>query len=263
VKKEGKHIRPLIAFKKLNARIYNLICEAVNSEESSSIKGKENNWYWMYAFISYDEIFDSKNNPPSFFFKTNDKKNNKGTTIELGRLLLTAWTYDIESWALNVGSYVYKAYQKKISENEPFNDLEFKDAVKHIRENIVYYYSNESDLKLYILQKFFKTEVESLLPEKPKELKSINDAIGFLEKIHKARLKTNKNWYVENYYFLEDYVYYLQELLDEAQVKGYLSEAEFRQESEKENIIFHNKIKEMENKYKDQIKKLALNIPGI
>lgn len=250
----SNHIRPITAFKKANPELYAEVLDLVGPEASSQ-KAKENSWYWWYsAVMVYDMSQGAKD---SFLFTSSGYCTNKGTVSEVGRLMLTAWYYNIEEWAKNISLYVYNSYHKKRQRADAFNDLEFKAAVKYIRDNIGYYYNNEQELKLYILQTFFEEEVEPLLPEPVDKLKTFKEVKALLNTIHKNRLKSDKNWYIRNYEILEDYCYYLSEILDSSNIP-YLPLEDFKAKQERENEQYLKEIQEAESAYRDSLKRVSL-----
>jgi hypothetical protein len=211
--------------------------------------------------LNLPKILGIKNHEPhSFFWETVDKKANIGTVSELGRLLLSGWYYgeDVEDFTLEIAIYIFRAYQSKKESGEAFNDLEFKEAVKKIREDIGYYYHNQNELKLYILSTFFKDKLQPLLPDKPKELKTLDDTIQVLEDIKANNLKKDKQFYFKRAMLLEDYVAYLEEVLEVSGINGYLSEREFKEEQNVKDRAYWDKIKELEKNYKELIKSNTL-----
>lgn len=198
----------------------------------------------------------------SFYFNTKEEYTNIGTVSEIGRLLLYGWYYDIESWSKEIGGYIYKAYKKIESSGEAFNDLDFKEAVKHIRENIGYYYQNEPELKLYILKTFFNDKLQELLPEKPKELKEYEDAIDFLKIVRKHQKAKGIDYWIKYADNLESYIIDLQNFLEEIGVVNYLSFEDWERERKKENEEYFNELDNLYKEYKksiiSDIKKLSL-----
>lgn len=259
VNNDKKHIRPLTAYKKANPEYYGIF-EKIGVLKSISKKGRENEWYWWYGYKKLKEALNIDDKPPSFFWQSEEVKNNIVTITEIGRLLLTGWYYDEKEWTIKVGGYVYKAYQRKKETGEEFNDLLFSKAVKHIRENISYYYNKENELKLYILKEFFNNELQPLLPERPEELKSLDEAIDFLSNIKKNALKKDKDFYYNKANFLEDYLFYLQEFMEENYITGYLTEEEFKEEEELKNKSYWEKIQTLEENYNELIKDKSLKI---
>ena len=236
-----------------------MIDELTQEEPTTSKKARENSWYWWYGSLEMDrgDKTSTKRRRDPFFFTDSGSKSNKGTVSELGRLLLTGWYYNVEDWAKEISFYVYRSYHKKLDRGEPFNDLEFKEAVKYIRENVGYYYHNKEELKLYILETFFKSDLEPLLPEPPPKLKKHNRAIELLETIHNNRLKKDKNWYVENYETLDQYWYYLSEILDSYDIP-YLSLEDFEAQEAKKTEEYYKEIREVENSYRASLKDIPL-----
>jgi len=247
-----KTIRPLAAFKTVNPEIYK---ELSTLSQASSLKAKENDFYFFYAVYSLEvekvketldptqirlikhiknklnlteeELEDEINSLKkatrhlikrefnSFFYTEQGEPTNKGTVSELGRLLLYGWHYEVKEWTQEIGMYIYKAYKKKESKGEPFNDLDFKEAIKHIRENIGYYYNNAPELKLYILESFFKDQLEQLLPEKPLELQQFDDFVNFLTEMRGNQKKKGIDYWINEAESWQDYAYYLQELIED------------------------------------------------
>jgi hypothetical protein len=253
----NKQIRPLAAFKKAYPEYYAKI-EGLSKDDNSSKKGGENMWYWWYGSLQMDLGGDNtsgKRREDPFFFNTEGNKTNIGTVSEIGRLLLTGWSYSCVDWTKEVSSYVYRAYQKKRERGDTFNDLEFKEAVKHIRENIGYYYHNNSELKLYILETFFKEDIEHILPEPPKILREHENAKELLEYIDKGK---SKEWYRKMYYILDSYWYYLSEILDTYNIP-HLSLQEFKERDDKEAEGYAQEIKKAKDSYRSKLKELPLN----
>jgi len=246
-------IRPLAAFKNKNPEIY----EAVNSfcnKNNMSAKHKENEFYWHYCFM-FGSFVDSENLFPSFFFSDPGTFINKSTITEMGRLLLTGWYYNIEEFAKKTCQYIVNGYEK--AEDKKINDLEFAKAVKHIRENIGYYYHHEGDLKVYLMKKFFNEEIKEYLPEPSEELKSTQNAIDFINKIEKNCIKKDKNYYRNNMYFLEERTIYLEEILDNYGIE-YLQEGEHKKQYDKSCIEFRAKYSDLLNEHEKACNKNLL-----
>ena len=246
----SKQIRPLSAYKKQNPEIYAMISE-LSKEDTTSQKGRENNWYWWYASL------EMKIDKDPFLFSPSGSKRNMGTVSEIGRLLLSGWYYGIMDWAQDVALFVYKSYHRKVERGEPFNDLEFKGAVKYIRDNMAYYYQNEVELKMYILETFFKDYVDHLLPEPPEDLKRHKEALNLLKEEHKNRLKKDKNWYIKNFEAVDGYCYYLSEILDSYSIP-YLSLEDWEAEEAKEWRGYWERVEDAEKKYKSSLKNISL-----
>lgn len=252
-----KHIRPLTAFKKANPLLYKILSYDLTS---TSEKGKENEIYWNYAYWELNTNSNMPKRPDEFYWKDYNNKNNIGTTTEMGRLLLTCWYYDIELFGKKICSYVYNSWRRKVNKNEKFNDLEFQKLVKHIRENLDYYYHNENELKLYILKNMFNDELQQYLPEPPEELKNYKKAIELITAQHKARIKKDKDWYVNNYAILEEYIDYLQEQLDGYGIT-YKDLNDFEKDRNEKNKEFHRHINQIQENYKSQIMDVK-QLPG-
>lgn len=256
----AKQIRPLTAYKKANPDLYRLIA-SIAETRSKSKKGRENAWYFYFGFYETEtgcKDYEARYDDP--FFLVGDQRANIGTVTELGRLLLTGWYFDIEQWTKQISLYVYRSFHKTRSNGEAFNDLEFKEAVKHIRENLGYYYHNENELKLYLLDRFFEDQLIPLLPEPPKKLKRHREIIKTLEQIHKNRLKKDKNWYVNQFEDLDSYCCYLVDVLESYGVP-YLSQSEFKAKEEREGKEYIKEIERLEEQYKATLK--GVDLPKI
>lgn len=253
----SKQIRPLSAYKKANPNLFHLL-DSLAGKEINSKKGRENAWYFTYGLYETETgVEDYEARYEDSFFLVGRERTNISTVSELGRLLLTGWYYNIEDWAKEISFYVYNSYHKKLDRGDAFNDLEFKEAIKHIRDNIGYYYHNKDELKLYILETFFKSDLEPLLPEPPPKLKKHNRVTELVETIHKNRLKQDKNWYVKNFELLEQYGYYLSEILDSYDIP-YLSLEDFKAQEDKKTEEYYNEIREVENSYRASLKDIPL-----
>ena len=252
----SKVIRPLAIFKKLNPELYNIYLGLMDSK---SLKGKENDFYFYYCNFNLD-----KRGKDSFFYNSEGMCTNKGTVSEIGRLLLYGWYHNIESWSKEIGGYIYNAYKKIESSGETFNDLDFKKAVKHIRENIIYYYQNEPELKLYILETFFNNKLQELLPEKPKELKEFDNAIEFLERLRIVERKKGIDYWINRAGEFETYILYLNSYLEET-IKynlEFLNFEDWKKESKQNDNEYLNRVDKIDKNYKasykDIIKKINL-----
>lgn len=247
-----KHIRPLTAFKKLNPEIYSDIFDSIPND--LSVKGKENEFYFLYACvysgiktknvildpaqISIIEGYKNKNNPTekeleeftgkvkiasyhltkyeynAFFYTNEGEPTNKLTISELGRLLLTGWHYGIKEYTQELLRYVERSYYKKVKENEAFNDLEIHSVVKHLRENIIYYYQNKDECKFYILDKLFNKTLKSILPPLPEKLKKHEELIDLLTEIRKNQIAKGIDFWINKADELENKVYELEAYAD-------------------------------------------------
>lgn len=257
----NKQIRPLAAYKKQNPRLCKTGFEFAEIIGESSAKGKENAWYWFHGFSEITRQFneseklalqtDFKNN---FFWRTENKCNNVATVSEMGRLLLTGWYYNIDDWTKEICKYVYRAYQKKTERGDQFNDLEFKEAVKKIRENIGYYYHNKDELKLFILKAFFNEDLQKMLPPKPDKLKHIEDTLNWLTTMRENQAKKGVNHWIKQAEDYEGYAYYLQEILEEMRICGYQSFDDWKTERENEAAGYLKPFVDLENEYNEQVR---------
>jgi hypothetical protein len=207
-----KHIRPLTAFKKLNPELYALYSDVFEKKKGLSKKAQENEFYWNYAYFKMNE--KALITPPPFFWKSENNRNNKLTISELGRLLLTGWHYNIEEYTLELLRYVERSYYKKVKENEAFNDLEIHSVVKHLRENIIYYYQNKDECKFYILDKLFNKTLKSILPPLPEKLKKHEELIDLLTEIRKNQIAKGIDFWINKADELENKVYELEAYAD-------------------------------------------------
>lgn len=209
-----KHIRPLAAYRKAEPRLFKLYWGM--DETSTSPKGKENSFYWYYACFNLPEIpggrqwEDSKN----IFFNDRGARTNISTITELGRLQLEGWYYDIEDFTDNVARYIYNTYFKKQATGQELNDLEYCKAVKHIRENIGYYHTRPDEVKLFIIEGFFKDDLKPLLPDPPEELKKYEEAVEWVTEMVKNQRRRGVNHWITQAEKWESYAYHLQEILD-------------------------------------------------
>jgi len=255
---ENKHIRPLTSYKKCNPVHYDFLLHgSLPGLEGNSKKDEENKVYYLYAWHwsgikSIDDSSESERYNP-FFFDTSESTRFTHKTIitELGRLLMTGWYYDIEDWTKEICGYVYNSYNTK---KELFNEYKYTEVIKSIRENIGYYYHNLDELKLYILESFFKDELKPMLSELPKKLQSHDKAVEFLDMIEKNALKKNKNYYKERTDFLENYVVRLEEIIESEGIVG-INEDNFKKEFDEENKKYVKEITELRSQYKQQILK--------
>lgn len=256
---KNKHIRPLVSYKKCNPKIYDLLLNdsSLPGLTGQSKKEKENNSYYMYAWHFsgikvIDETLSGSEQYNPFFFDTSGsiKATHKTIVSELGRLLLTGWYYNIEDWTKEICGYVYNSYQTK---KELFNEYKFTEVIKSIRENIGYYYHRPDELKLYILENFFKDELKKLLPEPPKELQDHDEAVKFLIEMDKNLLKKNKDYYKERTMYLEEYTMHLEELIESAGIM--VNENEFKEDYERQNTEYFKEIADMRQQYRQQILK--------
>lgn len=221
-------IRPIAALKRSNPKFYQL-CFNDTIFPAKSKKDRENIGYWKYCWIVLGETIDPDFSFPSFFFKSLNERANVGTITELGRLLLTGYVYGEipEAKTKEISMFVFRAYKRKTELNQPFNDLQFVEAIKHIRTNLEHYLVNDDKLKYYILKTFFETELDRLLPAKPKILIELKKVEHRFKQIKKQNQRQDKDFYFNRTLFLEDYVSYLQALLNESNLV-FQTETEFK-----------------------------------
>lgn len=242
----SKQIRPLVAFKKENpelySRYYNLAKEGTTSK-----KGIENNFYLWYGALSLKPI--KQKGIDSFLFTEAGDFTNKCTISEIGRLLLTGWYYDVEAYTKDVSNYVYNAYHKKIKTGENFNDLDYSEVVKHIRENISYYYNNQPELKYLILDRLFKETLHELLPP-PDKIKSHNKAIDLLAEIRTNQKRKGIDFWIKKTEDWEGYSYYLQDKIESLD-NVYLSFEDWIKENNNKNNEYLREIEALIKEYKE------------
>ncbi|MEW6274210.1 MAG: hypothetical protein AB1556_03735 [Bacillota bacterium] len=174
--------------------------------------------------------------------------NNKCTITEMGRLLLTGWYYNIENFTKKIYRQIFNAYRYKAENGIQFNDLEFAEAVKHIRENIGYYYHHENELKIYMLEHFFKEYIKPFLPKQPKELEAFAWAVKIIQK-EKERIKRDPDYYWQRLDDLESYVTYLEEILEDHGIE-YLSLEEYTAQRERNGEEYLERLSEIEREYR-------------
>ena len=241
----SKQIRPLVAFKKINPEPYAFYSDVFEKKKGLSKKAQENEFYWNYAYLKINE--KALITPPPFFWKSENNRNNKLTITELGRLLLTGWYYNIEEFTKELSGYVEKTYYKLVKEGEAFNDMEIYKVVKHLRENISYYYHKPEEAKYYLLESLFKKDLQKLLPPPPYKLKKHNEIIELLETVRKNQKTKGIDYWINKADELEGYSYYLQEFIEGLGVEDFLSLEEYTKE---QNSGGENYIKEIEEQTK-------------
>lgn len=194
----------------------------------------------------------------SFFFTVTGEETNMGTVSEIGRFLLTGWFYDVQDWTKEISGYVYNAYKKIETSKDVFNDLDFQKAVKHIRENIRYYYNNSQELKLYILKTFFNDKLKTLLPAPPAKLNKHIEIIEFLTEIRKNKKAKGVDFWINKANEHESYYFYLQEILENLGIDGFLSLDDYTKEQNTENDEYWNEIDNLEKDYYKTLSKVNL-----
>jgi len=237
-------IRPLVAFKKVNKKSWDNFIKCW--QPTGTKKSIENQFYWNYCCSEFGSKLD-KEHP--FFWK--DKTcTNKGTISELGRLLLYGWYYDDEEFSMQVCQWILNAWTKK---PKVFNDGAYKRFVKSIRDDYGYYSQNQNEVKIELLKEFFNDELETYLPEKPKEIKEFEEVIEFLNKIKDNHLKEDKDFYYNRADKLEQYAFYLQEILDNYNIP-YQTEDEFSFVIDEEKEGWINDLQKKYDEYENNVK---------
>ena len=220
-----KHIRPLTAFKKANPNLYQLCVEAFKGDKGKLSKKQEENeiCYWYGLLESFDKEASPELKP--LFFNEFGNSINKTLVTEIGRLLLTGWYYDIEEFTREICNCAFNDLKHKKEINE------LTKSVRHIRQNISYYFYNKEELMaflqnhsfdevfLFYLSNFYR------LPEIGIELVQLE------EKKKKENLKKDPDFYYKRSSNLEEYIEYLQDLLDEFKIE-YLSIEEWQEKEE-------------------------------
>jgi hypothetical protein len=246
-----KQIRPLVAYKKENPENYKAYLTIDNGWEGLSKKAQENNFYWTYASMNI-----KKERMHPFFWKDESNRNNKLTITELGRLLLTGWYCGIKDYTKEIALYVLNAYDKKVKEKEGFNDMEIYKVVKHIRENIGYYNSNKNELKIFMLDSLFKTQLQELLPQ-PDKLKQHDEIVGILLGIRTNQKKKGIDFWVNKAESFEGYSYYLKELLEERELE-FLTFEDWEIEFNKDDEGYSKEIDSLNKEYRKQLLNINL-----
>jgi hypothetical protein len=223
--------------------------------EPGSAKDRENTFYRIWAlWHSGIETLNEETDKWNPFFFANGQEVNKSIIAEMGRLLLTGWYYNVEPFCVDVCQYVYKSYLIKSQE---FNELEYSKRLKQIRDNIGYYYHHQDDLKLFILESFFKSELQPLLPERPELLRLVDDLLQG-QRLYKAKkLKQDKDFFFKKCEMQELYIAYLQEAL-EANGITYDEYEDFETQQKQECDEFAKEYTEAAQQYRDQVRGKAL-----
>ena len=142
----NKVIRPLSKWKKENEeRWQNVYMPLIKDSISESNKSIENEFYFVFCLFNLKE-----HELDSFFYSSKGNWTNKVLVSELGRLLLYGWYYNIEEWTKEIGIYVYKGYKEREKNKEPLDKKEISIKIKHIRDNIGYYYHNTSEVNMLL-----------------------------------------------------------------------------------------------------------------
>ena len=245
-------IRPLIAFKKENKKAYDFFIAYMQPKGTK--KSVENEFYWWYCYIKLKNEICEKGILNPFFWNDAQTFTNKGVVSELGRLLLYGWYFnndgETEKFTLQVVRWIYNAWLKNV---KGFNDNKYRKFVKSIRDNFNYYYHNQKQVKIDLLKEFFNDELETYLPEKPKELKEFEETIEFVNKIKENNLKKDKDFYYKMADKFENYAYYLQGILDAYNIP-YKSEDEFILVIDEEKEDWVNDIQKKYDDYENNVK---------
>lgn len=148
----NKVIRPLSKWKKQNLESWeNVYLPLIEDNAIESKKGVENEFYFIFCLLNLEETdFRSKGEKDSFFFTSKGFHTNKVMVSEIGRIMLLGWYYNIEAWTKEIALCVYRAYKEREKNNETFNSIEVSRKLKHIRENLGYYYNNTSEANLLL-----------------------------------------------------------------------------------------------------------------
>ncbi len=262
-----KNIRPLTAYKKENTASYNLFMDPLRQGITGSKKQQENEFYWNYCFYRSGinsfkgKIFDEarKNDPAwQFFFKDEHTQNHKAIITELGRLLLAGWYHNIEEFTKDICHHVYNGYIKANEHNKVFKEMEARQAVKHIRNNIGYYHNNQEELKIYLLEIIFPEEVKQYLPAAPEQLQRFKEITSVLKKEKERNLNQDKDHYYKLADIQEHYIEHLQELLEQHGV-NFMSLEEYQ---DQDRQLMQQYIEEVEaafNQYGEEKKKALLS----
>jgi len=151
-----QQIRPLTTYKKLNPDFYELVAETYK-EKTLSAKQQENEFYYSYCYLEsglypFNKSFEEakKTDEHKFFWKGPNTPNNKSIISELGRLLLVGWYYgeEVERFTKQICKDVFDAYQHRKLEGLKPRAGDFVSALKKIRENIVFCFQNDVEVRL-------------------------------------------------------------------------------------------------------------------
>jgi len=262
-----KNIRPLTAFKKDNTALYDLFMDPLKQGLTGSQKQQENEFYWNYCFYESGinsfkgKIFgEARKNDPAwqFFFKDERTQNHKAIITELGRLLLTGWYYNLADFTKDICGHVYSGYIKANEHNKVFKEQEAAAAVKHIRSNIGYYYNNQEELKMYLLETIFPEEVKQYLPEAPEKVKRHEWIIEVIQNEKERNLKQDKNYYYKLADIQESYIEHLQELLEQYGI-DFISMEEYRDQERQELDQYIKEVEAAFKQYEEEKKKALLS----
>ncbi|MDW7670792.1 MAG: hypothetical protein SCK57_08145 [Bacillota bacterium] len=259
----SKQIRPLTVYRRENPEMYDYITSSfIMGNKKLSEKQIENEFYWWYGVVASkgDEQEDSqgieaKIKRKRFFLKDENTRQNKVVGAEIGRLLLHGWYYDIQDFTKKISGYIISGYHSKIDRNKIINDSEFVDAVKHIRENLLYYYNHEHELKLYLMEKLYPEEIKPLLPEPPRKIKIYEIVMKDLKTRKEKFFKGGKDEIFNRHTLLEDYSEYLIELLD-ANGIGYMDIEQWKEQQQEWRDGYIDEIQKAYDSYDIEKKKV-------
>ena len=147
----NKAIRPLSKWKKENEdRWMFLYMPLIKESIPESKKSIENEFYFVHCIFTLETDFKTKREQDSFYYTPKGNLTNKVLVSEIGRLLLYGWYYNIEEWTKEIGLSVYKGYKEREKNKEHLDKKEISIKIKHIRDNIGYYYHNTSEVNILL-----------------------------------------------------------------------------------------------------------------
>ena len=132
-----KVIRPLAWFKKQ----YPELVEFIISDVSTQSKKSEDNCIYMWFCWSGTNVATGNKGLPNWYFDKKGNDINKGLKVLIGQIVMYGRFYDVEDFSKTVGANIINNHCKK-------NDAYCKRAAKMIRENFIYYYHNQEELKV-------------------------------------------------------------------------------------------------------------------
>lgn len=254
-----KHIRPLKAFTKANPEYVQRILRDCEDDKLSK-RGKDRKVYYELGFGAVinakNKVFGKTIGNEHFsweaWFGTTWFQRNKCTLVEIGQLYLHAWYYGKTDFSEELAIYIFNAFNKKVKAGERFNDSEFSQLVKHLRENIGYYFHNPDKAKLKIIKALFPDELKKINPPRNKEL-----AIHYeVESIIEARIKHLKSKgvesIIEDIFSWEEYSLYLMELLGEYDIP-FMSLNEYKESEKEDNEKYFKEICEIEEQQENEL----------
>jgi hypothetical protein len=252
-----KHIRPLKAFTKANPDVIEMIHRYCETDKLSE-RGKVRLIYYRFGkqliYKVGNELYgeNAHYSITTPFLGEPGTDRNKCTLVEIGQLYIHAWYYGETRFSEELTIYIFNAFNKKVKAGEPFNDLDFSELVKHLRENLGYYFNNPERAKLKIVKTLFNDELKKINPPRNKEL-----AIHYeVEAIIEARIKHLKSKgvesIIENLFNWEDYALYLMELLGEYDIP-FMSLNEYKESEKEDNEKYFKEISEIEEEEEKEL----------